>query len=227
MIQGAQRDAYREPLYNILLFSHLGQNCPKNIWEQTNVSRTGDSSVPKICTSGEMKCHPKVFHPPGWDNIFAPSYRAKNGMTSWRFQYHDVTIGSVVRALCFVHTCKKRRYNRAFYEKREAQGPFIAHLITNSKQLSQKKGQPESQDSNKCMCTAIHQYVSVNIWSQGDFVKGEALPLPIFAPPWVKPLEYLAETTTGMAAFQVKLFVFEAVFDSFFPCLGSTQGRIW
>ena len=57
-----------------------------------------------------------------------------------------------------------------------------------------------------------------------DFVKGEALPLPIFGPPWIHPLEYLAETTTRMAAFQVKPFVFEALFDSFLAALDPPQG---
>ena len=44
--------------------------------------------------------------------------------------------------------------------------------------------------------SAMQQYVAVK-----DFVKGEALPLPIFAPPWIHPLKYLAETTTRMTAF--------------------------
>ena len=76
------------------------------------------------------------------------------------------------------------------------------------------------------------QNISMLLWTFGlkeDFVKGEALPLPIFAPPWIHPLEYLAETTTSwMAAFQfqVKPFVFEALFD-YLPCLGSTPGWIW
>ena len=59
---------------------------------------------------------------------------------------------------------------------------------------------------------------------KNDFVDGEALPLPIFAPTLIYPLEYLAETTSRMAAFQVKPFVFEALFESFLPCIGSTQG---
>ena len=67
------------------------------------------------------------------------------------------------------------------------------------------------------------------LWTFGlkeDFVKGEeALPLPIFAPSWIYPLEYLAETSTRMAAFQVKPFVFEALFESFLPYLGSTPGH--
>ena len=46
-------------------------------------------------------------------------------------------------------------------------------------------------------------------------------------PHWIQPLEYLAETATRMAAFQVKPFVFEALFDSFLHCLGSAPGRIW
>ena len=90
------------------------------------------------------------------------------------------------------------------------------------------KRQPEWQDSNKCMC--CRQYISMLLWTFGlkeDFVKGEALTLPIFAPSWIYPLEYLAETTTRMAAFQLKPFVFEAVFESFLPCLVSNPGRIW
>ena len=67
------------------------------------------------------------------------------------------------------------------------------------------------------MLSAIHQYVAVNIWSEGGFCQREALPLPIFAPSWIYPLEYLAETTTRMAAFQIKPFVFEALFESFLP----------
>ena len=73
------------------------------------------------------------------------------------------------------------------------------------------------------------EYIGMLLWTFGlkeDFVQGEALPLPIFAPSWIHPLEYLAETTTRMAAFQVKPFVFEALFD-FLPCLGSTPGWIW
>ena len=55
---------------------------------------------------------------------------------------------------------------------------------TNSKEFSQKKSQPEWKDSNKCMC--CRQYISMLLWTFGlkeDFVKGEALLLPIFAPP--------------------------------------------
>ena len=66
--------------------------------------------------------------------------------------------------------------------KLEAQGPFTAHLITNSKQFSQKKdNQNERIQINACV-------VSMLLWTFGlkeDFVKGEALrlPLPIFASP--------------------------------------------
>ena len=35
-----------------------------------------------------------------------------------------------------------------------------------------------------------------NIWSEGGFPQKKALHLPIFAPPWIHPLEYLAKTTT-------------------------------
>ena len=124
--------------------------------------------------------------------------------------------------------CQLSKSSEEQYLQLEAQGPFIAHLITNSKQFSQIKRQPEWQDSNTCMC--CRQYISMLLWTFGlkeDFVKGEALPLPIFAPSWIYPLEYLAKTTTRMAAFQVKPFVFKALFESFLPCLGSTPGRIW
>ena len=70
-------------------------------------SPTGDRSVTKIYMSGEMLSHPNVSHPPGWDNFFAPSFRATYTMTSWSYQEHDVTIESSVMALCFVQL--KRR----------------------------------------------------------------------------------------------------------------------
>ena len=69
------------------------------------------------------------------------------------------------------------------------------------------------------------QYVAVNIWSEGEFHQRRSPSSTFFATPWIHPLEYLAETTTRMAAFQVKPFVFEALFDSL-PYLGSTPGRI-
>ena len=72
--------------------------------------------------------------------------------------------------------------------------------------------------------SAIHQYVAVSIWSEGGFRQSRTLPLPIFALSWIYPLEYLTETTTRMAAFQVKPFVFEALFESFLPCLDPPQG---
>ena len=75
--------------------------------------------------------------------------------------------------------------------------------------------------------SAIHQYVAVNIWSEGEFRQRRRPSSPFFVLLWIYPLEYLAETTTRMAAFQVKPFVFEALFDYFFPCLGSTPGQIW
>ena len=49
----------------------------------------------------------------GWDNIFAPSFSAKYIMTSWRYQYHYVTVGSGAMALCFVQL--KRRWNGVIY----------------------------------------------------------------------------------------------------------------
>ena len=69
----------------------------------------------------------------------------------------------------------------------EAQGHFIAHLITHSKQFRQKRRQPECQDSNKGMCR-WQLYISMLLWTFGlkeDFFKGEDLPLPIFALPWI------------------------------------------
>ena len=54
----------------ILLFcTHI-----HSLW--TIFSPTGDRSIPKLCTSGEMLSHP----------IFAPSFRAKYIMTSRRYQ---------------------------------------------------------------------------------------------------------------------------------------------
>ena len=82
------------------------------------LSPTGDRSVPKIYTSWEMLSHVNVSHPPRWDNIFAPSSRAKYIMTSWRCQEDDGTKGSGVMALCFVQL--KQRYNWAFYYKLKA-----------------------------------------------------------------------------------------------------------
>ena len=72
--------------------------------------------------------------------------------------------------------------------------------------------------------SVIHQYVTVNIWSEGGFRQRRALPLPFLSRPGSTTLEYLAETATRMAAFQVKPLIFESLFDSFLPCLGSTQG---
>ena len=105
--------------------------------------------------------------------------------------------------LVFPISQKNTRGPRAFYRSPDNQQQTV--------QLD--KRQPEWQDSNKCMC--CRQYISMLLWTFGlkeDFVKGEALTLPIFAPSWIYPLEYLAETTTRMAAFQVKPFVFEALF---------------
>ena len=50
------------------------------ITAQSNSSRispNGDISVPEMCTSGEMLSHLKLSYLPGWDNIFALSFRAK------------------------------------------------------------------------------------------------------------------------------------------------------
>ena len=61
------------------------------------------------------------------------------------------------------------------------------------------------------------QYISMLLWTFGlkeDFVKGEALPLPIFAPPWIHPLEYLAEDTTRTVI--GKRFLPNGPFSAFF-----------
>ena len=70
--------------------------------------------------------------------------------------------------------------------------------------------------------SAIHQYVAVNLWSEGGFHQRRSPSATYFCPALdPPPLEYLAKTTTRMAAFQVKPSVFEALSDSL-PCLGST-----
>ena len=38
------------------------------------------------------------------------------------------------------------------------------------------------------------QYISMLLWQfyvNEDFVKGEAIPIRIFAPPWINPFDYL------------------------------------
>ena len=62
--------------------------------------------------------------------------------------------------------------------------------------------------------SAIHQYVAVNLWSEGGFRQRRST-----STTYKHPLEYLAKTTTRIAAFQVKFSVFEALSDSFLPCL--------
>ena len=52
--------------------------------------------------------------------------------------------------------------------------------------------------------SAIHQYVAVNIWSEGGFRQRRSPSSTFVAQPWIHPLEYLAKTTTRMTAFQVK-----------------------
>ena len=114
----------------------------------------------------------------------------------------------------------------------KAQGPFIAHLITNSKQFSQKRDNQndriqinacvDSVVGNTSVCYCEHDLVWRRISS-----KEKPFLYHFFAPPWIQPLEYLAETATRTAAFQVRPFLFEALFDSFLPCLGSTPGWIW
>ena len=76
--------------------------------------------------------------------------------------------------------------------------------------------------------SAILQYVAVNIWSEGGFCQRRSPSSTYFCPVLDLPLGIsdLAKTTTRMAAFQVKPFVFEALFESFLPCLGSTLDLI-
>ena len=50
--------------------------------------------------------------------------------------------------------------------------------------------------------SAIHHF-DVTFGLKEDLVKGEALPWPTFALPWILPLEYLTKTTTSMVALQV------------------------
>ena len=54
--------------------------------------------------------------------------------------------------------------------KQEAQGPFIAHLITNSKQFSQQK----DNQNDRIQINAYACVVGNSL--KEDFVKGEALP---------------------------------------------------
>ena len=111
--------------------------------------------------------------------------------------------------------------------KLEARGPFIAHLITNSKQFSQKKDhQNDRIQINACVVgnTSVCCYEHLVLRRLSS---NEKPFLYLFLPALDPLLENLAETTTRMAAFQVKPFVFEALFDSFLPCLGSTPARIW
>ena len=117
-------------------------------------------------------------------------------------------------------------HSAAVIVKLKAQGPFIAHLITNSKQFSQKKRQNDRIQINATVVgnTSVCCYETFGL--KGDFIKGEALPLPIFAPPWIHPLEYLAQTTTRMAAFQVKAFILWNSLWLLLTRLGSTPGRI-
>ena len=119
--------------------------------------------------------------------------------------------------------------NQTKLNQLEAQGPFIAHLITNSKQFSQKKdNQNDSIQINmSTVSSAIHQYVAVNIWSEGGFRQRRSPSFTFFLPALDPPLGISDRNpATRMAAFQVKPFVFEALFDSFLPCRGSTPGRI-
>ena len=67
---------------------------------------------PKFVRLGKCCLILKCLTLPGWDNIFAPSFRAKYIMTSRHCHKHGVTIGSGAMAMCFVQV--KRRWNRAF-----------------------------------------------------------------------------------------------------------------
>ena len=70
--------------------------------------------------------------------------------------------------------------------KRKTRGPRAFYRSPDIQQqtVQSEKRQPEWKDSNKCMC--CRQYISILLWTFGlkeDFVRGEALPLPIFASP--------------------------------------------
>ena len=159
-----------------------------------------------------------------WLIVQGQGHWVKNYVMVWKVLPQGIHMWNMKALSLMVYKLRARlkfltRGLRAFYHSPDNQQQTVQ---------SEKKRQPELQDSNKCMWR--RQYISMLLWTFGlkeDFVKGEALSLPIFALPWIHPLEYLAKTTTRMAAFQVKPFVFEALFDSFLPCLGSTPGRIW
>ena len=66
--------------------------------------------------------------------------------------------------------------------KQEAQGPFITHLITNSKQFSQQKdNQNDRIQINTYACV-------VGSSLKEDFVKGEALPTKFHQHPSSSPI---------------------------------------
>ena len=74
-------------------------------------------------------------------------------------------------------------------EKLEAQGPFTAHLITNSKQFSQKKKTTRMKGFKKMhVLSAIHQYVAVNLWSEGGFRQRRSPSTTYFCPALDPPL---------------------------------------
>ena len=100
---------------------------------------------------------------------------------------------------------------------KQTRGPRAFYRSPDNKQQTLQS----DKKTTRMTGSAIYQYVAVNIWSEGRFRQRRSPPSAYFCPSWINPLEYLAETTTRMAAFQVKPFVFEALFESFLPCLGS------
>ena len=116
--------------------------------------------------------------------------------------------------------------------KLEAQGPFIAQLITNSKQFSQKKdNQNDRIQINACVDSVVGNTSVCNVCYCEHLVwrrissKEKPFLYHCFAPPWIQPLEYLAETATRTAAFEVKPFLFEALLTPSCPALDPPQGR--
>ena len=108
---------------------------------------------------------------------------------------------------------------RAFYRSPDNQQQTV--------QSEKKDNQNDRIQINACVDSVYRQYISMLVWTFGlkeEFVKWEALPLPFFAPPWIHPLEYLAETTTRMAAFQVKPFVLKLSLTPSCPALDPPQG---
>ena len=127
---------------------------------------------------------------------------------------------------CLVSFCTflfNTRGPRAFYRSPDNQQQTV--------QSEKKDNQNDRIQINACVDSVVgNTYISMLLWIFGlkeDFVKGEPYLYLFFAPSWILPLEYMAKTATRVEAFQVKSFVFEALFDSFLPYLGSTPGRFW